>query len=298
MGAPLKTEVDLGGLCAVKGAAEPFPYEQLVFSGGGIRCFWHGGWIETVTAARALQPARIIGVSGGALSGAAWLAGREQVLFDVMSEAFSDEPQNITWHDLEGDEGLTPHQRVYRSVVEKVLDEAAQAGISEGPAFQIFLGRPPEGALSDLAALLGGSAYELEKRLFARGTSDWSVKFGLSGERIDARAAAAEGRLADLVTAAATIPPVFSILDWDGAPVIDGGMVDQTPFPEPDRGRTLVLLTRSYSDLPYAPDRDFVEPSEPVLDQKIDFTDPAKLKEAWRLGQQDGAAWLAARTDD
>ncbi|MFQ6551295.1 patatin-like phospholipase family protein [Aestuariibius insulae] len=275
-------------------AGPPLPYEQLVFSGGGIRCFWHGGWIETVTAGRALKPARVIGVSGGALSGAAWLAGRERTLLDVMSEAFSRETSNVTWHDLEGENGLTPHQRVYRSVVEEVLDQAAQARIAEGPAFQVFLGRPPEGALSDLAALLGGSAYELEKRLFARGTSDWSVKFGLTGERIDARAAAKEGRLVDLVAAAATIPPVFSIPDWEGAPVIDGGMVDQTPFPDPDEGRTLVLSTRSYSDLPHASERDFVEPSEPVLDQKIDFTDPAKLEEAWRLGQEDGATWLAA----
>ena len=69
--------------------AAPLPYDQLVFSGGGIRCFWHGGWIEAVTAERTLTPARIIGVSGGALSGAAWLAGRERVLLEVMSKAFN-----------------------------------------------------------------------------------------------------------------------------------------------------------------------------------------------------------------
>ncbi|MFQ6547128.1 patatin-like phospholipase family protein [Aestuariibius sp. 2305UL40-4] len=271
------------------------PYDQVVFSGGGIRCFWHGGWVTTVTEHHPLRPDRIIGVSGGALSAAAWIAGTERRLLDVMCDAFADEDANVSWHDLNKEDGLTPHQRVYCEVVETVIDAEAQERISGGPAFQVFLARPPDNLLTDLLSWLGGSAYELEKSFASRSQSQWSPRFGLKGEHVDARAAARDGRLAELVTIAATIPPVFRIQDWDGAPAIDGGMVDQSPMPEPDEGPTLVLLTRTYDDLPIAEARDFVEPSEPVVDHKIDFTEPAKLHQAWRLGENDAAAWLEQR---
>ncbi|RVT82215.1 patatin-like phospholipase family protein [Rhodobacteraceae bacterium CCMM004] len=266
------------------------PFAQIVFSGGGIRCFWHGGWMTTVSERWSFDPARVTGVSGGALSASAWLAGAEERLLDVMSRAFRGEDANVSWHDINDEDGLTPHQRVYREVVEEVLAPPAQKRIADGPAFQILVGRPADGALTQLHALLSGAAYSAEKVLIARPDSEWAETLGLTGELIDARAAAREGRLVELVCAAATIPPVFRIPDWDGRPVIDGGMVDQAPSPEPDEGRTLVLLTRDYREIP-DDGRSYVIPSRHVLDGKIDFTDPDKLKAAWELGAADGRAW-------
>ena len=63
-------------------------YEQLVFSGGGIRCFWHGGFLSEVGCYEDLRPDRISCVSGGALSAASWIGGREDDLLAVMHEAF------------------------------------------------------------------------------------------------------------------------------------------------------------------------------------------------------------------
>ena len=40
--------------------------EQLVFFGGGIRCFWHGGFLSGLGDKAELAPKRVGGASGGA----------------------------------------------------------------------------------------------------------------------------------------------------------------------------------------------------------------------------------------
>ncbi len=37
----------------------------------------------------------------------------------------------------------------------------------------------------------------------------------------------------------------------------------------------------------------YIPPSQHVLDGKIDFTDPEKLRESWALGEEDGRAYLS-----
>ncbi len=106
-------------------------------------------------------------------------------------------------------------------------------------------------------------------------------------------AAAREGRLADLVRFAATIPPVFEPPRWNGRAGIDGGMADQAPMPEPNEGETLVLLTRPYERLPDIEGRVYVWPSEETPADKIDFTDPQKLRDTWALGEADAEKFLA-----
>ncbi|MFW5654495.1 MAG: patatin-like phospholipase family protein [Roseicyclus sp.] len=269
-------------------------YEQIVFSGGGIRCFWHGGWMRAVERVAQFRPERVTGVSGGALSAAAWIGDRERDLVAIMADAFRGEDSNLTAADLGHDKpGRTPYQRVYRKVVEALVSASARAAIAEGPSFQILLGRPVGGALTQAMAILAGTAYELEKRLHSRPRSALPDLIGMESDLIDARQASRDGRLTDLICAAAAISPVFRIPDWDGRPACDGAMVDQIPLPEPDRGQTLLLLSRTYDTLPEDTDRlHHVTPSEKPVDGKIDFTEPAKVERAWRLGEKDGRLWL------
>ncbi|MGB3554842.1 MAG: patatin-like phospholipase family protein [Jannaschia sp.] len=271
------------------------PYRQIVFSGGGLRCFWHGGWMEAVEPRLELRPDRITGVSGGALSASAWIADREAFLFDRFARALRRQDTNVTLEDLGPAEGRSPHQRVYEAIVTDVLDDAAQAGIAGGPAFQISVSTPGPSAGPTLRALLGGTIYQAEQALAPTPRPRLSAAAGLSRRLIDARDAASRGLLPKLVRMAATVPPAFEPDTWEGEPLYDGGMVDKAPLPDPDEGRTLVLLTKRFRSLP---DDDggrltFVQPSEDVLSgSKLDFTDPDLLREAWDLGRRDGQAWL------
>ena len=261
---------------------------QLVFSGGGLRCFWQGGFMETLGRHAAIAPERVAGVSGGALSAATHVAGRERKLLDAMCDAFEAQDSNL--FDREKG-GISPHQRIYCEVVSRVLDEEAARLVAEGPQTQILIAHPPASGLPKLSGVAATVAYEAELHLVNSPHFSWAARLGLDCSLVDARAAAREGRLVDLVCAAAVIPPVFEPPDWDGRPVVDGGMADQAPMPEPDEGETLVLLTRRYRKLPQVPGRRYVMPSDETPADKIDFTDPDKLRRTWDQGTRDAKAF-------
>ena len=269
-------------------------FEQLTFSGGGTRCFWHGGFLSVVGPAIHLRPERIAAVSGGALSACAFISGTEKKLFDVMGGALAERESNVSSWDEIGEDGFTPHQRMYREIVSEVLDGEAARKVADGPKLQVLLAHPPLDMLPKLSTLPMMIAYQAD--LATRSTPHVlsSNAIGANQVLVDANAAAREGRLVDLVCNAAVIPPVFNVQAWDGRPVIDGGMASKAPLPDPDEGRTLMLLTRRFRNLPDEPDRLYVQPSESVPADKIDFTSKRKIAETWDSGVADGHAFLAA----
>lgn len=237
-------------------------------------------------------PERVTGVSGGALAGAAWISDVEHRLLDEMCRAFEERDSNLDLFNADED-GITPHQRLYCGVVEKVLDAAASDKVARGPDFQIQIAHPPETGMPTLTGTALAAAYEAELHIVGSPHFNWAEKMGLTSQLVDAKAAAHEGTLVDLVNAAAVIPPVFEPPLWNGRRVVDGGMSDQAPMPEPDAGETLVLLTREYRKLPDIEGRTYVWPGRETPADKIDFTDPQKLKDTWALGERDAEEYLA-----
>ena len=272
----------------------PLVFDQLIFSGGGTRCFWQGGFLDVVRRGIDLDPSRIASVSGGALGAAAYIAHRGNDLLALMKGKFAAQDRNVTWHDLTDDDGLSPHQRIYREVAEELLDADTIRKIVDGPSYEVLLGHPPGDSESRAAGILSTLVYEVELHLINAPHFGWAEKLGLSFSKIDARQAARDGQLADLVVAAAAIPPVFDMPRWNDRPVVDGGMADQAPMPSDDHGATLVMLTRDYDRLPAHDDRLYVGPSEETPADKIDFTDPDKIQRTWDIGRRDGEAFLKA----
>ncbi|ETX30534.1 patatin-like phospholipase family protein [Roseivivax isoporae] len=283
-------------------AGLPRAPEQIVFSGGGLRCFWQGGFMEALCERRRPTPDRVAGVSGGALSAVGFLAGIERRLLEEMCAAFSDQDRNHNLFDPRhlferGGHGITSHQQLYCEVVERVIDAAAEKRVADGPQLQILVAHPPDRRWPKLTGAAMTLFYEAELHLINAPHFEWAEKMGLTSTLVDANEAAREGRLADLVCAAAVIPPVFDPPDWDGRPVIDGGMADQAPMPSPDRGETLILLTRDYRSMPDSPRRHYVCPSEETPADKIDFTDPDKLRRTWDQGEADARRLLDAEEE-
>ena len=273
--------------------SDPLPFEQLVFSGGGTRCFWHGGFLETVRGPLGLKPERIAGVSGGALSAACFIGDRDQKLLKVMGAAFDRRDTNVSidWNEFD-ENGLTPHQQMYREVVRETLDDEAVARIAGGPCFEVLLAHPPHSGFPKLTTFPMMAAYLADLAIRSTPHVILPEKLGAHQELVDARQAARDGMLVDLVCNAAVIPPVFNLQGWNGRKVIDGGMTSKAPMPSEDRGRTLVLLTRKFRNLPEHPDRVYVEPSRSVPADKIDFTDRSKIVATWNAGVEDGTAFL------
>ena len=268
-------------------------FSQLVFSGGGTRCFWHGGFLNVVGPTIHLRPERIAAVSGGALSSCAFVAGREARLFEVMGEALRERASNVSDWDEVGEQGLTPHQQMYRDIVSTVMDEEAIDAIADGPSFQVLLAHPPLGAAPKLSTVPMMVAYEADLALRSTPHVVAAEAIGANETLVDARQAARDGKLVDLVCSAAVIPPVFNVQEWEGRLVVDGGMSSKAPMPDPDEGRTLVLCTRRFRNVPDDPRRLYVQPSESVPADKIDFTSREKIERTWEAGEADGHAFLA-----
>lgn len=273
--------------------SQSLPFEQLVFSGGGTRCFWHGGFLETVRGPLGLKPERVAGVSGGALAAACFIGGRDEKLLEVMGAAFERRDYNVStdWNEI-GENGLTPHQQMYREVVRDTLDAEAIARVADGPAFEVLLAHPPHSGFPKLSTFPMMAAYLTDLTIRSTPHVVFPTKLGAHQQLVDARQAARDGRIVDLICNAAVIPPVFNLQGWNGRKVIDGGMTSKAPMPSDNRGRTLVLLTRKFRNLPDHRDRVYVEPSEAVPADKIDFTDRDKIVATWNAGAKDGEAFL------
>ena len=271
------------------------PFEQLVFSGGGTRCFWHGGFLDTVRRPLDLKPQRVAGVSGGALSAACFIGDRDEKLLEVMGAAFDRRDVNVSidWDEFD-ENGLTPHQQMYREVVRDTLDKEAIAAICDGPVFEVLLAHPPHSHFAKLTTFPMMAAYMADLAIRSTPHVIFPGRLGADQELVDARQAARDGKLVDLICNAAVIPPVFNLQGWNGRKVIDGGMTSKAPMPSDNRGRTLVLLTRKFRNLPEHKDRVYVEPSEAVPADKIDFTDRGKIVATWDAGVADGETFLRA----
>jgi predicted acylesterase/phospholipase RssA len=239
-----------------------------------------------------LRPERISAVSGGALTGAGFITRRGKRVLDTMCAAFADLDSNIDPHEVTTDDGLSAHQRLYREIVADVFDATARREIADGPVFQVLIGHPPTGKLSKFTGTAATLAYEAELHAVGSPHFEWAETVGVTSTQVDARKAAKDGKLVDLICAAAVIPPLFDLAVWDGKPVIDGGMADQAPMPEPDKGSTLILLTRDYSAVPEVDGCTYISPSSETQADKVDFTDPAKIRRAWQQGEADGRKYL------
>ena len=270
-------------------------FEQLVFSGGGTRCFWHGGFASVVAPAIHLRPARVAAVSGGALSACAFLGDCERRLFEVMGDALRERESNVSlsWNEVQSN-GLTPHQEMYREIVSTTLGPGEIERIAGGPSLQVLLSHPPSERTPKLSTLPMMVAYEVDLAVRSTPHVVSSQSLGANEVLVDARQAAREGRLIDLVCSAAVIPPVFNVQEWEGRPVVDGGMTSKAPLPDPDEGRTLLLLTRRFRNVADHPERLYVQPSKSVPADKIDFTSRTKIERTWEAGEKDGHAFLRA----
>ena len=263
-------------------------YEQLSFSGGGLRCFWQGGVLDVLREHRNMRPERIAAASGGALAASCFISDRGEELIKAFCDQLERQDHNFDAElDAEDIEDLTPHQQLYNRVVHQVLEGGACERIADGPQFEVLLTRLPDKLPTWLGAALTLGLYEADKAIRSTPHGKLAEAAGARELRIDARKAAREGNLAEFVCLAATIPPVFEIKDWKGEAVVDAGTVDNAPIPEPDEGCTLVLLTREYRNLPHLDRRTYLYPSQSTPASKIDFTDAEALRATYRQGRAD-----------
>jgi pimeloyl-ACP methyl ester carboxylesterase len=243
-----------------------------------------------------VRPTLMVGASAGAWQAVLAALRAWEPVRAIVIEACAAGYPNIDWSRRRHPSGaLFPVAPMYRALIEHVLTPEAHARLNATTELKVAIAHPPAWAPGVLAPLVGIGAYQLEKRLFRPVHPRFGRALGFTPRFISARETVETTGLVDAVLASATVPPIMPVIRLGGRPALDGGLVDNVPVEplapiEAAGGRTLVLLSRTYPNLPDVPGRLYVAPSEPIAVKQFDITNADGIRAAVALGHRDGAA--------
>ncbi len=267
-------------------------FTNLVFAGGGNRCWWQTGVWQVLHPA-GLAPRTIAGVSAGAATACMLLAGRGEAALAHYMRITAGLRRNFQPERLLRGERAFPHAAIYRDALLRLLDAEALQRLRAQPPVYVQIARPPRWLPGHSALLAGVLAYQFDKKVRRALHPRAGRALGFRAEVLRAQDCATPEALADLLLASSCTPPFTPALTLHGRAVLDGGMVDNVPvhaLPDPD-APTLVLLTRRYSrPLPRSAARAYLQPSRPVPVAGWDYTDGPGIRAAIELGRRDATA--------
>ncbi len=282
-------------------------FEQVVFSGGGNRCWWQAGFWDVVAPSIGLEPRVIAGVSAGAATACMLFASDSQRTMAYYREALKHNRRNAYWGNLfrrardpadPHAARVFPHAAIYRKALTDILGVIPFDRLrAEAPEIRIAYARLPRGFGPHAALALGIVAYNLEKYWRRSLHPTFGRRVGFASEVARLQDCDDLDDLVSLITASSCTPPFTPIEHRGGRPTLDGGMVDNVPVDAVERGpSTLVLLTRRYPGRPDCFDhlgRLYVQPSAKVAVSAWDYTDPPAMQLTYDQGRRDGERFAA-----
>jgi pimeloyl-ACP methyl ester carboxylesterase len=274
-------------------------FDAIAFAGGGNRCYWQGGFWEAAAGKLGLKPRLAVGVSAGAFAAIYSFLGLGPRVRALVLAGCGPQVRNFDPTGWRAGGPLFPVGKMYRDLLVEVLDARALARLSVFTDMRIALTRLPRLMPPLLGAALGIGVYQLEKKLFHPVHPRFGRALGFRPELVSVRAMGTPAQLVDAVLASSGVPPFMPVTRVGARPAFDGGLVDNVPVAplepvEQAGGRTLVLLTRRYRDIPEVAGRTYVQPSEPIAVGQFDVTNPEGIRAAYALGLRDGAAFAAS----
>lgn len=270
-------------------------FENVVFAGGGNRCFWQAGFWSVAASALDLKPSGVVSVSAGSAMACALFAGTFAQGFARFKQAIADNERNLYLSNLIHKRPVFPHAKLYRNAILNSIDGHALARLHRGPEIFILISCPPRWASARMAVLLGMVAVGWDacnkRAVHSRG----GYRVGFKPMYLSVRECATPAELADLILASSCVPPVIPQARRNGRAIFDGGLVNNVPtdaVPHKDQ-QTLVLLTRQFPKLPSVDGYTYVQPSQPIPAGFWDYTDDAALQATFDLGCRDAERFCA-----
>lgn len=275
-------------------------FDAIAFAGGGNRCYWQGGFWDSLTRAAPQNPTLVVAVSAGAFQAAFSLLGIGERVRTIVYEACETIEKEVDWSRLLS--GRTPFvvSDLYRDLLKTVFGPAEIAALKSKPELLVQMTHPPRLMPAIVAAYGAIAAYQVEKALTGAAHSKAGRYLGLEASWVSTHALSTPEELVEAMMGTATVPPFMPISRFGGRPALDGGLVDNPPIEKFSRieqagGRTLVLATRASKDLPEAAGRTVVGPSVPIVASRFAVTDAEAIRAAYELGVRDGEAFVARR---
>lgn len=271
-------------------------FDAMVFAGGGNRCYWQGGFYEAAAERLGLRPQLVVGASAGAFAATYSLLEIGPRVRESVIGACGTHLKNFDVAGWRRGGPLCPVGPMYQELLATTIDEAALARINATTDFRIAYARLPKRLPPKFGAALGIGAYQLEKQLFHPVHPRFGRALGFRGGFVATRSLSDPQLMRDALIASGGVPPFMPVTLVDGEPAFDGGLVDNVPVEpllpiEAQGGRTLVLLTRRYKDVPKVSNRTYVQPSQKITVKQFDITNPDGIRQAFELGLKDGDAF-------
>lgn len=269
-------------------------FENIVFAGGGNRCFWQAGFWLTIEPHLSAAPTNIASVSAGAAISCALFSGCFDRVLENTLDVMRSNRKNRYWKNLLSDEPTHPHNRLYRHIIETSITPQGLELLHKGPHNHILVARIPNWLNPGSATLLGILGYQLEKKLFAPVHPKFGRKLGFQSEFIKVQNCQSIPMLSDLILSSSCTPPFTPQMYLSERPVLDGGMIDNVPVHGVEHypGKTLVLCSRPYKRLPEIKNRTYIAPSRPLTIESWDYTNPEGVLESFNQGKTDALTFL------
>ncbi|MCE4543222.1 MULTISPECIES: patatin-like phospholipase family protein [unclassified Caballeronia] len=274
-------------------------FDQVVFAGGGNRCWWQAGFWDVIQPELNLRPRIIAGISAGAATACMLYTNESRWVMRYYAEALRENKRNAYWGNLLRVQSVFPHYRIYRQALLDIFADRFH-DLAKAPEIRIGVSHLPRwlGARSAVAA--GLIAYNIEKYVRKTLHPTLGQALGFHPEFVKAQECATIDDLADLILQSSSTPPFTPILRRNGRPVLDGGMVDNVPVSALDAspGLVLVMVTRLYPRermfvVPHGEQRRiYIQPSRKVPISSWDYTSPSQMQHAYDLGRADGEDFL------
>lgn len=278
-------------------------FDSVVFAGGGHRCWWQAGWWDVAARDIGLRPSQIAGVSAGAATACLVHASDAQTGLDFYQHRLHAGSRNFyPQHLFKAGQKVLPHESIYREALLALLGGEAFARLrATAPSIRIMFARPAAYLPAVLATAAGLAAYNMEKYWRRPLHPTFGLRLGFTPQVVLMQSCADVQSLIDLIMASSSTPPFTAVQTIDGAPALDGGLVDNVPVAALDvsgvggAGRILVLLTRRYRDRDPVFEHEgrvYVQPSRPVAASSWDYTSPGAYRATYQQGRDDAILFL------
>jgi len=269
--------------------------KNVVFAGGGNRCFWQAGLWDVIAEPLNLKPKQFVSVSAGSAISCGIIAGQSRECLRVVKSTTANNLKNRYFRNVFSSKPIFPHERLYRAMVMEIMEGDAFQRLKNGPKNAIQVARIPRWLGPKSALAVGLIAYELEKKISNPVHPSYGKKLGFRSEFFNASDCHSVTELADLILSSSCTPPFTPLMYRNNQPALDGGLVDNVPVhgvPK-NSGETLILLTRPYQNIPKTHDRIYLQPSQVLPVDSWDYTNPKGIQDTFDLGRSDGEKLLS-----
>jgi predicted acylesterase/phospholipase RssA len=282
-------------------------FDQVVFAGGGNRCWWQAGFWHALNEQHPQTPSRIVAISAGAATACLLYArpGPEGAnwALNYYQEALKDVKKNANWENLWNDKKIFPHHGLYSEALRNILTHSPD-NLKQSPEIWIGVAHIPSWLGPKSAVFLGLIAYNFEKHVLKNLHPKLGRWLGFKREFVKAQDCQNLDDLKELILQSSCTPPFTPVMYRNGDAVLDGGLVDNVPIDglfTPKDGKiseVLVLVTRRYP-LPDVFVRElpglrltYVQPSKKVPISSWDYTRRDLMMPTYQQGLDDARSLL------